>query len=77
MHINVGIPVTIVKENRKKRRKYVLVDRMIMLAIFISLYNEESFRYSNKLVSLLINLNSYLHKLDFVWCSGAVLTKVF
>jgi hypothetical protein len=41
-----------------------------MLAIFISLYNEESFRYSNKLVSLLINLNSYLHKLDFVWYSG-------
>jgi len=49
---------------------------MIMLAISISLYNEESFRYSNKLVNLLINLNSYLHKLDFAWYSGAVLTKV-
>jgi len=39
MHINVGIPVTIVEENIKKnKRKYALVDRMIMLAIFISLF---------------------------------------
>jgi len=38
---------------------------MIMLDIFISLYNEESFRSSNKLVNFCKKLNSYLHKLDF------------
>ena len=43
MHINVCIPVTI------KHVKNVFVDTMIMLAIFISLYNKESFRSSNKL----------------------------
>ena len=48
MHINESIPVTIthVKENRKaaekKGRKELCVDTMIMLAIFMSLYNEES-----------------------------------
>jgi len=42
MHINVCISVTIthVKENRKIERKKKLGDTMIMLAIFISLYNE-------------------------------------
>jgi cellulose synthase/poly-beta-1,6-N-acetylglucosamine synthase-like glycosyltransferase len=53
MHINESIPVTIthVKENRKKRRKKKFcVDTMIILDIFISLYNEESFRSSNNIV---------------------------
>ena len=54
MHIE-SIPVTIthVKENRKtakKGKKELCVDTMIMLDIFISLYNEESFRSSNKFV---------------------------
>ena len=56
MHINESIPVTIthVKENRKiakKGGKELCVDTMIMLDIFISLYNEESLRTSNKLVN--------------------------
>jgi translation initiation factor 2B subunit (eIF-2B alpha/beta/delta family) len=53
MHNNESIPVTIthVKENRKKGKKEVCVDTMIMLDIFITLYNEESFRSSNKLAS--------------------------
>ena len=58
MRINESIPVTIthVKENRKtakKGGKELSVDTMIMLDIFISLYNEESFRSSNKLVNLI------------------------
>ena len=57
MHINGSIPVTIthVKENRKGEKRSFVVDTMIMLDIFISLYNEESFRSSNKLVSLFKN----------------------
>ena len=57
IHSNESIPVTIthVKENRKtvkKRRKQKLcVDTMIKLDILISLYNEETLRSSNKLVS--------------------------
>jgi hypothetical protein len=56
LHINESIPVTIahVKENRKtakKGGKELCVDTMIMLDIFISLYNEEWFRSSNKFVS--------------------------
>jgi hypothetical protein len=56
-HINESIPVTIthVKENRKtvekKAGKELCVETMIMLDIFISLYNEESLVSSNKLVS--------------------------
>jgi cellulose synthase/poly-beta-1,6-N-acetylglucosamine synthase-like glycosyltransferase len=56
-HINESIPVTItnVKENRKTAKKKggneLCVETMIMLDIFISLYNEESLRSSNKLVS--------------------------
>jgi hypothetical protein len=56
-HINESIPVTIthVKENRKQKNKGVgkkfFVDTIIMLDIFISLCNEESFRSSNKLVN--------------------------
>jgi hypothetical protein len=57
-HINESIPVTIthVKENRKtvEIRKF-FVDTMIMLNIFISLYNEESFRFSNKLENFFKN----------------------
>jgi cellulose synthase/poly-beta-1,6-N-acetylglucosamine synthase-like glycosyltransferase len=59
MYINGSIPVTIthVKEIRKseekKGGKELCVDTMIMLDIFISLYNEESFRSSNKLVNLI------------------------
>ena len=60
MHNNESIPVTItrVKENRKivkKGKKKFCVDTMIILAIFISLYNEESFRSSNKLVNFFKN----------------------
>ena len=59
MHINVCIPVTIthVKENRKIEKIKVgfYVDTMIMLAIFISLYNEESLRSSNKFVHFFNN----------------------
>jgi hypothetical protein len=61
MHINGSIPVTIthVKENRKtvkkKGKKKFCVDTMFMLDIFISLYNEESFRSSNKLVNVFNN----------------------
>ena len=57
MHINGSIPVTIthVKENRKGEKRSFVVDTMIMLDIFISLYNEESFRSSNNLVSLFKN----------------------
>ena len=57
MHINGSIPVTIthVKENRKGEKRSFVVDTMIMLDIFISLYNEESFRSSNKLVSFFKN----------------------
>jgi hypothetical protein len=57
MHINGSIPVTIthVKENRKEEKRSFVVNTMIMLDIFISLYNEESFRSSNKLVSLFKN----------------------
>jgi hypothetical protein len=60
MHNNESIPVTItrVKENRKtvkKREKEVCVDTMIKLDIFISLYNGESLRSSNKLVSVFKN----------------------
>jgi hypothetical protein len=61
MHINEIISVTIthVKENRKtggkKGEKELCVDTMIMLDIFISLYNEESFRSSNKLVIVFKN----------------------
>jgi cellulose synthase/poly-beta-1,6-N-acetylglucosamine synthase-like glycosyltransferase len=57
IHINDSIPVTIthVQENRKsvkkKRKKKFCVDTMIMLDIFVTLYNEESFRSSNKLVN--------------------------
>jgi hypothetical protein len=57
MHINEPIPVTIthVNDNRKtagkKGAKELCVGTMIMLDIFISLYNEESLRSSNKLVS--------------------------
>jgi len=58
-YIKVCIPVTIthVKESRKIERKKVVffVDTMIMLAIFISLYNDESFRSSNKLVNFFKN----------------------
>ena len=58
MHINVSIPVTIthVKENRKTEEKswVFFVDTMIMLAIFISLYNEESFRSSHKTCNILL-----------------------
>ena len=56
-HINESIPVTIthVKENRKtvekKAGKELCVETMIMLDIFISLYNEESFRSYIKLVN--------------------------
>jgi hypothetical protein len=61
MRINESIPVTIthVKENRKtakKGGKELSVDTMIMLDIFISLYNEESFRSSNKLVNFFKNV---------------------
>ena len=46
MHINVSIPVTIthVKRTPKNRKKknWVFVDTMINLAVFRSLYNEES-----------------------------------
>ena len=60
MHINGSIPVTIthVKENRKtveKRGTKFCVDTMIMLDIFISLYDEESFRSSNKRVNFFKN----------------------
>jgi hypothetical protein len=60
MHNNESIPVTItrVKENRKtvkKREKEVCVDTMIKLDIFISLYNGESLRSSNQLVSVFKN----------------------
>ena len=63
MDINGSITVTIthVKENRKNSEKKkgggekFCVDTMIMLDIFISLYNEESFRSSNKLVSFFKN----------------------
>jgi hypothetical protein len=61
MHINESIPVTIthVQENRKivkKREKTKFcVYTMIMLDIFISLYNEESLRSSNKLVNFFKN----------------------
>ena len=58
MHINVCIPVTIthVKRTEKQwgKRKFC-VDTMIMLDIFISLYNEELFRSSNKLVNFFKN----------------------
>ena len=67
MHINVSIPVTIthVKTTEKwKEKSCAFVDTMIMLAIFISSYNEESLRSSNKLVNFFKTLNSYLHKLD-------------
>ena len=59
MHINDSIPVAIthVKRNRKtvkkkRKKKKFCVDTMIMLDIFITLYNEEYFRSSNKLVSV-------------------------
>jgi hypothetical protein len=58
MHINESIPVTIthVKENRKTvKKKKFCVDTMIMLDIFISLYDEKSFRSSNKLVKFFKN----------------------
>ena len=60
-HINESIPVTIthVKENRKtakkKGKKELCVNTMIMLDKFISLYNDESFRSSNKLVNFIKN----------------------
>jgi hypothetical protein len=58
MHINESITVTIthVKENRKTvKKKKFCVDTMIMLDIFISLYDEKSFRSSNKLVKFFKN----------------------
>ena len=57
IHINESIPVTIthVKENRKTVKKggkqKFCVETMIKLDILISLYNEETLRSSNKLVS--------------------------
>jgi hypothetical protein len=60
-------PVTIthVKENRKtakkKGEKELCVNTMIMLDKFISLYNDESFRSSNKLVNFFVrNLDTPL-----------------
>ena len=58
MHINESITVTITheKENRKTvKKKKFCVDTMIMLDIFISLYDEKSFRSSNKLVKFFKN----------------------
>ena len=56
IHIYVGIPVTIT--HIKQEEIHIIcffVDTMIMLVIDISLYNEESFRSSNKLVKFFNN----------------------
>ena len=39
----------------------------IMLAIYISFYNEKSIRPSNKFANL-FKMHSYLHELDFDYC---------
>jgi cellulose synthase/poly-beta-1,6-N-acetylglucosamine synthase-like glycosyltransferase len=43
------------REQENRRNKKTIEDTMIMLAIFISLYNEESHISSNKLVTLFKN----------------------
>jgi cellulose synthase/poly-beta-1,6-N-acetylglucosamine synthase-like glycosyltransferase len=42
-------------QQKNRRKKDFFVDTMIMLYIFISLYNEESFKSSNKLVNVFKN----------------------